>query len=87
MSGVVIYSSKVCPNCNALKQYMDSIGVKYKSVDMGIPEALTELCINGVYAMSAPVLQVGNKFYNSFVLFSDNKLNREKVKDVIQWDL
>ncbi len=83
MTGIVIYSSKVCPNCNALKQYLDIIGVEYKSVDMGTPEALTELRMNGVYAMAAPVMQVGDKFYTSLVLFPDNKINREKVNEVI----
>ena len=41
---------------------------------MSTPEALTELRINGVFTLSAPVLQADDKFYTVEELFSGEKL-------------
>ena len=41
---------------------------------MSKPEALTELRVNGVFALSAPVLQVGNSFYTVDDLFEGERL-------------
>jgi len=41
---------------------------------MSTPEALTELRINGVFTLSAPVLQADDNFYTVEELFSGEKL-------------
>jgi hypothetical protein len=41
---------------------------------MGTPEALTELRINGVFTLSAPVLQEEDNFYTLEDLFSGDNL-------------
>ena len=41
---------------------------------MTTPEALTELRINGVFTLSAPVLQADETFYTVEELFSGEKL-------------
>jgi len=41
---------------------------------MSTPEALTELRINGVFTLSAPVLQADDKFYTVEELFSGEML-------------
>jgi hypothetical protein len=43
-------------------------------MDMSTPEALTELRINGVFTLSAPVLQAGEDFYTVDELFSGDVL-------------
>jgi hypothetical protein len=46
-------------------------GVTFESIDMSTPEALTELRINGVFVLSAPVLQVDDVFHTSDDIFDD----------------
>jgi hypothetical protein len=41
---------------------------------MATPEALTELRINGVFSLAAPVLQAGERFYTVQDLFEGEKL-------------
>ncbi len=38
-------------------------------VDMSSPEGLSELFSNGVFVMSAPVLQIDEKFYTTKDMF------------------
>jgi glutaredoxin len=63
MSNIIVYSKKDCPNCDMLKGLLREENVEYKIVRIDTPEALTELGMNNVFTMSAPVLQVDKKFY------------------------
>jgi glutaredoxin len=69
-----VYSTKSCPKCEQLKAALEEAGISFENLDMATPEALTELRINGVFALSAPVLQVEEKFYTVQELFSGEKL-------------
>ena len=69
-----VYSTKTCPKCEQLKQALEKAGFSFENLDMTTPEALTELRINGVFTLSAPVLQVEDRFYTVEELFRDEKL-------------
>jgi len=49
-------------------------GIEFDDIDMSTPEALTELRVNGVFALSAPVLQVEDDFYTVDELFEGERL-------------
>jgi glutaredoxin len=69
-----VYSTKSCPKCEQLKRSLEKAGISFENLDMTTPEALTELRINGVFALSAPVLQAEEKFYTVEDLFSGDNL-------------
>jgi glutaredoxin len=69
-----VYSTKSCPRCEQLKTALEEAGISFENLDMATPEALTELRINGVFALSAPVLQVEERFYTVEELFSGEML-------------
>jgi len=85
MSQVTVYSTKICPNCQTLKQILKSSKITYNEMDMSTPKALTELTMNNVFTMSAPVLQIRNTFYTTNELFEDNNdaIDRHKVEQII----
>jgi DNA-binding protein H-NS len=56
------------------------MNVEFNEVDMSTPESLTELRMNGVFTMAAPVLQVDNKFYTYEELFTQDRINTEKLE-------
>jgi glutaredoxin len=70
----IVYSTQSCPRCEQLKAALKKMDIKYQDEDMSTPEALTELRINGVFTLSAPVLQADEKFFTSEELFSGEKL-------------
>lgn len=63
---VRVYSLEVCPNCHQLKEMLDDYGIPYDDVDMQAPEWITEMRVNGCFAMEAPVLQVGEEEFWNF---------------------
>ncbi|MCK9405357.1 glutaredoxin family protein [Methanothrix sp.] len=69
-----IYSTKSCPKCEQLKAALVKAGIAFENIDMSTPEALTELRINGVFTLSAPVLQEEDNFYTVEDLFSGDNL-------------
>jgi len=69
-----IYSTKACPKCEQLKKALKSAGLQFENLDMATPEALTELRVNGVFTLSAPVLQMDDKFYTVDELFEGDRL-------------
>ena len=81
---VTVYSTKVCPRCKVLKKFLESIEVEYGVMDMSLPEALTELRMNGVFTLEAPVLQVDDDFYIGADMFDDEgHLWEESVETVV----
>lgn len=62
---VIVYSLPCCPNCVALKDKLNMSKIPYKTMSMDSPEGITELRVNGCFAMMAPVLQVNDDFYES----------------------
>ena len=79
MRNIQVYSTSNCPNCRVLKQLLERMNIQYKEVDMATPAALTELRMNGVFTMAAPVLQVDKKFYTYRELFSQEKLDNSRL--------
>ena len=69
-----VYSTKSCPKCEQLKAALSKAGIAFDNIDMSTPEALTELRINGVFTLSAPVLQADEDFYSVEQLFSGDSL-------------
>lgn len=80
MQKISIYSTKLCPNCKMLKQLLDKENVQYKEIDMATPIGLTELRINSIFTMSAPVLQIDNKFYTTKELCKQDIIDQDKVR-------
>ncbi|HPS90920.1 MAG TPA: glutaredoxin domain-containing protein [Methanothrix sp.] len=71
---LIVYSTQTCPKCQQLKAALTKAGVSFDNQDMSTPEALTELRINGVFTLSAPVLQADDRFYTVEELFHGEKL-------------
>jgi len=84
MQEIQIYSTVNCPNCRVLKQFLENKNIQYKEVDMATPAALTELRMNGVFTMSAPVLQVGSKFFTTKELFSQERVDQSKLESLFK---
>ena len=66
-----VYSTESCPKCEQLKAALVKAGIVFENIDMSTPEALTELRINGVFSLSAPVLQIDDAFHTSDDIFHD----------------
>lgn len=84
MQEIQIYSTVNCPNCRVLKQFLETRNIQYKEVDMATPAALTELRMNGVFTMSAPVLQVGSRFFTTKELFSQEKIDQSRLESLLK---
>lgn len=72
----IVYATKLCPKCEQLKSVLKARGAHFDVVDMASPEALTELRVNGVFTLTAPVLQKGDEFYTVDDLF-DGEIIRD----------
>ncbi len=81
---IQLYSTGNCPNCRVLKQFLENKNIKYEEVDMATPAALTELRMNGVFTMSAPVLQVNNRFFTTKELFSKDRIDQSRLENLLK---
>ncbi|MFH0903902.1 MAG: NrdH-redoxin, partial [Methanobacteriota archaeon] len=66
------------------KQFLENKNIQYKEVDMATPAALTELRMNGVFTMSAPVLQVGSIFFTTKELFSQERIDQSRLESLLK---
>jgi glutaredoxin len=78
-SGLILYTLEHCPNCEMLKVFLKSNGKNFSERDMSSAESLTELRLNGIFTNEAPVLQNGDEFFTSALLFSRGKLDTAQI--------
>lgn len=81
---ILVYSTKLCPNCKMLKQLLERENIQYKDINMATPEALTELRMNNIFTMSAPVLQIDNKFHTTKELCKQDIIDQDKVMTLLK---
>ena len=74
MVNLTVYSTPTCPRCEQLKAALKKAGLSFSSQDMSTPQALTELRVNGVFTLMAPVLQADESFYTMEDLFEGEVL-------------
>jgi glutaredoxin len=68
-----LFSTEYCPKCLLLKDILTKAGKSFEIVDMSTPESQTELYSNGVFTLSAPVLQIDDRFHTSNDMFDGEK--------------
>ncbi|MDL2261749.1 NrdH-redoxin [Methanimicrococcus sp. OttesenSCG-928-J09] len=83
MSKVIIYTTDVCPKCKILKNFFKSNDVAYEEMDMGTPDALTELAVNNIFTNVAPVLQIDSKFLTYNEIFEGTAVKEEQIMTLI----
>jgi glutaredoxin len=79
---LILYTLEHCSNCETLKEYLKGKGIPFTERDMSSAESLTDLRVNGVFVMEAPVLRGGDTFLTFDDLFPHGKL-QEGVLDRI----
>ena len=84
MAKIIVYTTERCPKCNKLKKFLEANSVPFEVADMSTPEALTELRFNGVFTVTAPVLQINDAFLTHEDIFMGEEVNPEKFRGILQ---
>lgn len=72
---VTIYSTQTCGYCKSAKEFMDSRGVAYQEVDVGIDQARAREMIEKSGQMGVPVIVVGDGTEEELIVgFDQNRL-------------
>jgi glutaredoxin-like protein NrdH len=83
MAKIIVYTTERCPKCNKLKKFLESNSVLFEVADMATPESLTELRFNGVFTVTAPVLQINDTFLTHEDLFLGGEVNSQKLLGIL----
>ncbi len=81
--GIKVYTTKVCPNCKLVKEFLAAEGEQFEEVEITTADALTELRMAGVFTMITPVVQIGSRFLTSDALFDGEVLRKETLKGLL----
>ncbi len=76
---LTVYTLENCPNCELLKVFLKTKGLSFREEDMSTAASLTELRVNGCFAMEAPVLRLGDTFLTSAELFAGSRVKEDSV--------
>jgi glutaredoxin len=60
---IKIYSLPDCPRCEEIKDKLRICGYEYEELPMDSAESITEMRVNGCFAMEAPVCEYEGIFY------------------------
>ncbi len=79
---ITIYSTQICPNCKMLKELLKTKSIAFNEENMATPAALTELSMNNIFARTAPVLRIDDKFYTNVT--EAGKLDVSKIETILK---
>jgi glutaredoxin len=71
MSFIKVYSLDSCEHSNHLKETLWMKNISFEEVYLGSTKAINDLRSKGIFCVSAPVLQVQERYYNGADLFPD----------------
>jgi glutaredoxin 3 len=71
---VKVYSTKTCPWCDKVKEYLDSIKVSYETIDVSADKKAAMELVKKTRQMGVPVTQIGEKY---IVGFNPDAINEE----------
>ncbi len=83
MSDIIVYTTETCPKCVQLKKVLKANNVAFSEADMSTPESLTELRVNGVFTLTAPVLQIDEDFLTCDELFDGTDVNLDSIESIL----
>lgn len=66
MSQVIVYTTSYCPYCSRAKQFLKSMGVDYKEVNVEDDEALREEMSNKYNWQTVPMIVVNGNFIGGY---------------------
>jgi len=61
--GIIVYSTKQCPNCKRLKSNLDRNNIEYTELDLDDTEVMTNLTMKNIVALSAPLLEINGMVF------------------------
>ncbi len=70
---VIIYSTKTCGYCRAEKEYLDSKGIEYEDIDVGVDQEKAREMIEKSGQMGVPVTVIGEGKEEELMVGFDKK--------------
>jgi len=60
---MIVYSTRNCPKCKALKRQLKKLGIEFTEKDLNNTEVMATLVMNNIHILSAPAIQIGNMVF------------------------
>ena len=61
----IVYTFDVCPQCKIAKEMLKRHGIEFEEKNMHDPDVLTELNIDKIFPLSAPVIYYESEYHLS----------------------
>jgi len=77
MSKIIVYSTKMCPYCNMLKDFLKQKNIEFEAVDVGEDRERAEEMIRKSGQMGVPQIEINGKIIVGFnKLAIENELSK-----------
>ena len=61
----IVYTLDECPDCKASKRLLTEKGIEFEEQDMSDPDVRTDLNMDDIFPMSAPVIKLNGEYLMS----------------------
>lgn len=62
---ITIYTLPVCPNCEDLKEKLDSHGIEYITMDLEDEDVRMNLLLDSVTLVEAPIVKIDDRYMDA----------------------
>jgi len=64
-ASAIVYTMENCPDCKQTKRLLTEKGITFEEQDMSDPDVRTDLNMENIFPMSAPVIRFNEEYYMS----------------------
>ena len=81
---LIVYSSKNCPKCRALKQWLRRNKFAFVTKSLDDTDIMTDLVMRNLFVLASPALDSENRFWMSTEIFDENNRLTSTFKDFMR---
>jgi glutaredoxin len=81
---LILYSSKNCPRCKALKKWLRRNNISFTERSLDETDVMTELVMRNLTVLSAPAIEVDNRVFLSDQIFDEHNQLKQELKHFLK---
>lgn len=83
MKQIILYTTPTCSKCKDLIEWLQEQGIPFETRNLQNPAVLTDLALDDMFPLEAPLLKIGSIYHPSGWLFPGGRLNAEKLWEAL----
>jgi len=81
---LIVYTTNGCVKCATLKEWLKNSNTEFEEKSLEDINVMTELVMRNIVVLSAPVLEIEDRFFTEDQIFDQNGILSGRISELLQ---